>query len=429
MICEGGESQLVIPQGEDEHDYSTLSDIVPYSSTNVGGLIVSGGVEGVDWIIRTNNPRRIDILTSKLIHFTTNGALVNAQVQSHVDNQALNVIFEDVNLLANDTSAFFIGGTPTSINISVRGTNYLTAKTTAAVWIGNSVPRRSVINITGGGTDTLTLNKPINQYSIIEVRDTTLALIVDGPQLMAHTNGIPNTGNLLHFNGYDFVALTKNTGRINGVVMDRVQALTPTITTTTATTQQISSAIFQGVQFMVATYSLDGENWQDSPIFTGLKAGRQYEYHVKFINQPGFDFWLESEISTISVTTSPATYEVTIPSGFNINDDAPKNITIKSETLDLGHNGQVDVTIVDGSIQDNGRLQLQRLNSSDIIRSQLLVNNEIFNVRVDGVRQSVATFTMTNQDPVPISFVAPDEATILAGRYEGTVVFAISYSD
>ena len=392
---------------------------------------MSGGVEGVDWVVDSTSPADVIVLTSTPIRFTTNGTERFGRISSSVEGQALNLEFDNLFLTSPVGTPLIISGRPTSINITVRGNNYLSPNTggDTNIWITGTVPRRSVMTLTGGGTDTLTLRTPTNQLPNIVVDGTTLALVVDGPRLVAHTNGLPHTNNLLPFNGYDFVALTKNTGRINGVVMDRVQALTPIIATTTATTQQISSTIFQGVQFMVPTYSLDGENWQDSPIFTGLKAGRQYDYHVKFINQPGFDFWLESEISTISVTTSPATYEVTIPSGFNINDDAPKNITIKSETLDLGHNGQVDVKITGGTIQDNGRLQLQRLNGGDMIRSQLLVDDEIFNVRVDGVRQSVATFTMTNKDPVPISFVTPDEATIPAGTYEGTVVFEISYSN
>ena len=40
------ESQLVIPQGEDEHDYSTFSGITPYS-TNVGGFTVTGDRKSV----------------------------------------------------------------------------------------------------------------------------------------------------------------------------------------------------------------------------------------------------------------------------------------------------------------------------------------------------------------------------------------------
>jgi len=172
-------------------------------------------------------------------------------------------------------------------------------------------------------------------------------------------------------------------------------------------------------------YSLNGGPWaqQDWETFWDLEPGTTYSIRAKYASKSGIN---ESSVASMTITT-PVEYTVNIPATMQA-DGTSVDITV-GDHLVLGASGRLDITINGGTIQDNGRLQLHRLNSGDMIRSQLLVDDEIFNVRIGGVRQSIATFTMTNQDPVPISFAAPDEATILAGRYEGTVVFGISYSD
>jgi hypothetical protein len=431
MICGGGESQLVIPQGEDEHDCSTLSGIASDHNTGslfngndtktLNGLTATGGTEGVDWELYDPGVGAafITIKTATPITVTTHGVwLTNVNINA-ADIPVVNLTLMD-----------FHGwgwGEPVRLtrvnrlNLTIVGQNTFRQNQNGAILI-SSGPAESIIDITGDPLASLDLgDSPIGRAPIWSNNANVhrIGLIVNGPTIRATLNG-----QLTHdYMGPKLTQVTRGSGNINGYIFPRTSPAGPQVSLVSSTTQQVTVST-QALDFATPHYSLDGMTWQTSPIFTELKAGHTYNIHTKFIESA---FRLESETSITPISTKSAVYTVNIPATMQA-DGTSVDITVDN-TLDLGHNGQVDVKITGGTIQDNGRLQLYRLNSGDMIRSQLLVDDEIFNVRMDGVRQSVATFTMTNQDPVPISFAAPGEATILAGRYEGTVVFGISYSD
>jgi len=406
------DSQLVIPQGEDEHDNSTFSGIVPYSTT-VGGITVTGGVYNTDYLYENNT---LHILTRTPLHITTHNKPVYSRIIAHYNFQGdneINISLHNVHLYYSGTVILF----PRYHDVvHVTGNNVLHSTVGSPVGIVSDGP-----TFRGSGNASLAVISDTD-YCSADPSMWNIPTIYDNLELTLQSP----------MNTYVFMGRMRVTGNssINGVPVVNSIHPKPELRILNATAQLVELHSYNNIPqfFGNILYSLDGISWTNSSgIFANLKSGTSYTIFAKY---PAANGLQESPIATQLVSTEPAFYEVTIPSGFDINDGVtPENITVKSETLDLGHNGQVDVKIVGGSIQDNGRLQLSHLDTGDVIRSQLYVNSQLFQVRVGDVRQSVATFTMTDKDPVPISFAPPDETNIVPGTYEGTVVFGISYSD
>ena len=400
------ESQLVIPQGEDEHDNTTFSGITPYS-TNVGGFTVTGGTQGVDFDFL--NGQELTIKTATPLRIYNNDSYSFERISIHADSANITLCNVRLDAVSN---AITVNGY--NITINVEGTVKLSGNMRALRLSQNT----TIKGVPGSLLEIVRWN-PI-YVGIDALMPRYLHLIDVELKIPQPANGFLRNVRLVQ----------QGTLIINGVNISSGVNPLPDVAQGIVSANQLSvlTANYVHGVFGRTLYSLNGVDWLDNGgTFTNLESDTTYNVHVKYEAANGLQ---ESPVATYPVTTNHATYEVTIPSGFNINDDvAPKNITIKSETLDLGHNGQVDVKIVGGSIQDNGRLQLSHLDTGDVIRSQLYVNSQLFQVRVGDVRQSVATFTMTDKDPVPISFAPPDETNIVPGTYEGTVVFGISYSD
>ena len=406
----GGESQLVIPQGEDEHDNNTFSGITPYSTT-IGGITVTGGVLNVDFSYN-DMYSTFHILTSTHLTFTSNSIPTSARIGQGVAGIHVNITLDDLYLHGPHNDLLSLGDGMNTVNL--RGTVVMEAGHTG-------IRANGPVTITGADTSTLHIRK---------LGDSTHWLL---------TSQIPSTPVTLNNLTVHLVneriryinniqLSTSGNTSINTIPIVDSKIPIPALTTTSKSTDQIqvgTTNYLHGI-FGKPLYSLNGTYWEDNGgTFTNLTPGTPYTIHAKYEAANGLQ---ESPIASISVTT-PVEYTVNIPATTQA-DGTSVDITVDDD-LALGANGQVDVKIVGGSIQDNGLLQLSHLDTGDMIRSQLYVNSQLFQVRVGDVRQSVATFTMDAQThtPVPISFATPNEATIPAGTYEGTVVFAISYSD
>ena len=368
---------------------------------------MTGGTVGTDYYEYWGN---LVIMTDTPLHLTTHGNAVAFRIVTQSADQDMNLTLEDFHL--NGTIDAAITTPKGTSKITIIGNVTLTSDFSPFACQGN-------LYITGTGDAQLTIHKPSGTHTLITNPVNTVSLTLKNLNLtLSHAN-------FIYLRNVQLVGTSDI--RINGTHIFDNTIPKPQLTTSTLSINQIEVAptnYLRGI-FGKTLYSLNGTDWEDNGgTFTNLTPGTPYTIHAKYEAANGLQ---ESPVASISVTT-PVEYTVNIPATTQA-DGTSVDITVDDD-LALGASGQVDVKIIDGgTIQDNGRLQLFHSVSGDMIRSQLLVNNEIFNVRIDGVRQSVATFTMTNQDPVPISFATPNEATIPAGTYEGTVVFAISYSD
>ena len=405
------DSQLVIPQGEDEHDNSTFSGIVPYSTT-VGGVTVTGGDLGVDYI---HTATEINVLTNKPLTISGSGNLtlwLNAPACHGT------VTLRDLHLSR--------GATPTSAIINSHAE--VTIRVGGSVTLERTIDGRTILQLShrtkfvGDGISTLTLisnghERPTlpahylgaGGYSFVNIHVDLHNWWAGG----IHALSSVDYSQALSLNGWD------------GVSSGIFPAPSLSINTQTAKSLAVTTTNTIPRMFGQLLYSLDGSTWlQNGGMFPDLKSSTQYTIYAKHAARYGFQ---ESPITTYPMSTKPAVFEVEIPSGFHVNDDdAPKSITVKSETLDLGHNGQVDVTIISG-VDNGGLVPLTRSYASNTIYSQLLVDNIPFT----DTTQSIATFTMDTQThtPVPISFATPTESDIPAGQYQGVVTFSIEYSD
>ena len=427
LLGGGDESQLVIPQGEDEHDYSTFSGIVSDNNTgslfnvgdtkSLGGITIQGGTEGIDWTFEYEDFRAVlRILTSTKITLSSTG---NPRKQAFVAATGVSVVNIELDGYEVHTGATHMQFTRCStINIKVRGYNAICAQNDAPITFSQGL-NEILFTVTGNSAaDTLNLGETVANRSPLFSNNWNIhriGLQVIDATVLATRDGVPAHNNM----GPKITQVTRGTGNINGVTFRRTSQAGPHVSLITSTARQVTVST-PALDFATPIYSLDGVTWQNSPIFTELKAGQSYFIHAKFIESA---FRLESETSITPISTQPAVYTVNIPATSMEPGGTEKSITV-GDVMDLGYNGQIDVKIIDG-VDVGGLVRLSRLNASNTIHSQLMKNGVPFT----DITQSVATFTMTNQAPVPISFVTPDEAIIPAGTYEGTVVFAISYSD
>ena len=203
------------------------------------------------------------------------------------------------------------------------------------------------------------------------------------------------------------------------------RAPAPTVTISGVTTSSITvtapSSTDQNT-YGTAVYSIDGSTWQESNVFNSLYAGTSYTVYVKY---QGNSTYAESVAGSAATKTADATYTVTIPSTATAGGDSVY-ISIDEENMDLGLWGQVDVSVsyVYG-LSEEGKLYLIR--EGDLateITSRMLVNGEV----VTSFPCSVATFKASNTSAVAIRFSEPEEETILAGKYSGSLLFKISFS-
>jgi len=404
------ESQLVIPQGEDEYDYSPFSGITPYSMQLMDGVTLTGGTPGVDYRIfhyqmTILRPGRyeLDSLTGAISNYRI--TIQANDVQLHFNNMRIESP-KPVKIEGRNASLWF-----TRSN-SLTGTDAAPIETDFDTeLISNNWSDLTLHRTVNAEWGLLASNGDARRINLHEMR---LTLDQTAPHyfwnFVVGSAKVTTTG-LTTINRVPVHHNTQPMPNLHPYVYPREIAFVPTNSV---------PRVFGNI-----LYSVNNGPWATQPwdTFWDLEPGTTYTIRAKYAAFSGVN---ESPVATMTITT-PIEYTVNIPATMQA-DGTSVDITV-GDHLVLGASGRLDITINGGTIQDNGRLQLQRLNSGDMIRSQLLVDDEIFNVRIGGVRQSVATFTMTNQDPVPISFVAPNEANIPAGTYEGTVVFEISYSN
>ena len=181
-----------------------------------------------------------------------------------------------------------------------------------------------------------------------------------------------------------------------------------------------------------AEYSIDNINWQTNNIFTGLHSNKEYTVYARY---KGNDTYVVSDTVTAKVWTSEASYTITIPANPDSplvagKEDSTCTISInQKKSFDLGHNGQVNVKIKNDNkvVTEDAKLKLTRQNDAEnhTITSALLVNGKA----LGNINNNVAEFTMSNKEPVSVSFAKPTEKNILAGTYTGTITFEVSYSE
>ena len=170
-------------------------------------------------------------------------------------------------------------------------------------------------------------------------------------------------------------------------------------------------------------------DWQESNEFFDLSSNTVYKGYAKYI---GNDSWVESEEAVTEVMSDPAAYHIRIPSSLLIDGEATSaQIEVDTEQpFDLGGNGRITVKINhNNTLASDGTLTLTREGADNTITSTLFVNNQVFTDNIN----PIATFTMANKDTEKaiISCTKPESTTgrILAGTYNGTISFEITYAE
>ena len=209
------------------------------------------------------------------------------------------------------------------------------------------------------------------------------------------------------------------------------KAPTPTLTTTqTASSITVNLTNYKS-DYGQVQYKWDNGDWGTSNSLSNLGANASHTVSVRYMGQENYT---QSDEQKQDVKTKSADYTISIPA----NPDNPlvagkeeSNSTIsvnQEQPFDLGYNGQVDVKVKnDGKVTDKAELNLTRQNDIENhkITSALLVNGKA----LGNVNTSIATFKVKNDSPVTISFAKPTETNILAGTYNGTITFEVSYSE
>lgn len=174
-------------------------------------------------------------------------------------------------------------------------------------------------------------------------------------------------------------------------------------------------------------YSLNGRDWSKENVIHNLSANTKYTIYARY---EGNDNYNPSNSITTSAITKSATYTITIPATTLTAGDNNSNSTISVNTgspFDLGYNGHIDVNILkNDNVTEQGKLKLTReSDGKSIITSALLVNGKPFT----DITKNIAIFKSKDDIGVNVSFGKPTETKILAGTYNGTITFGISYNE
>lgn len=199
----------------------------------------------------------------------------------------------------------------------------------------------------------------------------------------------------------------------------------PATPTTSVTANSITvTAPSDTATYGAAQYSINGTTWQTSNTFSNLKAATNYTVYVKYTGNADY---MESDAVSKAVTTSSASYTITIPSTVTAGGTS-QNISVNTaQSFVLGYGGQVNVKVTSG-MTSAGIMTLTRTTGTvkPTISSQFKVNNANFT----NTNNNVATFKTKTDTAVPISFATPTHTSgvVPAGVYSGTVVFTMTYS-
>lgn len=313
-----------------------------------------------------------------------------------------------------------IGGGDGTSNIKITGGSVKA--------IGESSADIGTIPTNADGTANVYLAKLENQDGVNNVT-------VDGKTYTRQGNHPNDSAFYLYLTGEDhtivsgtnYYKATWNNGENNFEIKNKAPTPTVLIKETTANSITVNELSDQNI-YGTAEYRIDGQNWQKSNVFTGLKSNTNYTVYAKYTNDTGY---IESEAGSLNnVLTAPASYTISIPSTTLTAGSGSSTGTISVNTskgFDLGYNGHVDVKIQSNNdITSDGKLILKRQNDNTgkTITSALLVNGSTFG----DINKNVATFKTKDDNGVSISFAKP-EGTILAGTYQGTITFQVSYSE
>lgn len=213
-----------------------------------------------------------------------------------------------------------------------------------------------------------------------------------------------------------------------GGIVIGLKASTPQFTTS-STANSISVTISNyETKFGDIEYNWDKQGWTTEKTLSNLKANSSHMVAVRF---KGLNFYSPSDEATKTAATTPANYTITIPATTLIAGDNNSNSKISVNTgssFDLGYTGHIDVNILkNDNVTEQGKLKLKRINdiNSTIITSALLVNGKPFT----DITKNIATFKEKGDPGVNVSFEKPTETKILAGTYNGTITFGVSYSE
>lgn len=211
--------------------------------------------------------------------------------------------------------------------------------------------------------------------------------------------------------------LQRNGGAVTVIYNPTVEVSVQSTSAGSITVKELDNT----VTFGEAQYSLDGQNWYTSNVLN-CHANTTYTVYARYTKA-------QDKIGTTLATSSPASYNITIPATSLKagGEDSNASITVdETAGFDLGYNGKVDVTIKnDGSVTTDGKLKLKQKQGTAEITSALLIDG----TALGDINASVAAFTMSNKTPVSVSFAKPTETNISAGTYSGTITFVVSYSE
>lgn len=273
--------------------------------------------------------------------------------------------------------------------------------------------------------DETTIEKPVNTESNIEIQDSEPASqeqaeTKDNADISAsEPEQAEGTANMNE-------SAVQPDQQPENSIMPYTVAPAPTFTTTqTASTIKVTVTNYQ-YEYGLPQYKIDGGKWRDWGTFENLKSNSSHTIEVKFRGREETGY-TESEVVSQSASTTNADFTITIPAVNLIAGDknSTANITVDdTKNFDLGYSGQIDVKIkVGDNVTNDAKLKLE--NTKKTITSALIVNGK----ELGNIDTSIATFTMKDKTPVSISFAQPTETNIPAGTYNGTMTFAVSYSE
>ena len=383
-----------------------------------------------------------EIETETAIRMETSGETTEKETEVFIEQKAPRV--------ENDVAIVKIGETETRCTTLVQAFAVANGNTATVTLLQNTTITDS-INITGGritfdgnnykvtyeggtgftiqGNDTVIIAQNMNyQDDIMGINVYGATFILESGYIL-YINSIYNGGTVIINGGtIDYInnygGTVKHKSPTPSIAVDSVNAGSVTV-------KHLDNVDYYGG----AKYKLTDQtgtviyDWQESNEFFDLSSNTAYKVYAKYV---GNDSWVESEEAVTEIKSAPAAYHIKIPSSLLIDGEATSmQIGVDTEQpFDLGGDGRITVKINhNNTLASDGTLTLTREGADNTITSTLFVNNQVFTDNIN----PIATFTMANKDTEKaiISCTKPESTTgrILAGTYNGTISFEITYTD
>lgn len=383
-----------------------------------------------------------EIETETAIRMETSGETTEKETEVFIEQKAPRV--------ENDVAIVKIGETETRCTTLVQAFAVANGNTATVTLLQNTTITDS-INITGGritfdgnnykvtyeggtgftiqGNDTVIIAQNMNYQDDIMGINVYGATFILESGYISYINSIYNGGTVI-INGGTIAYINNYGGTVKhksptpSIAVDSVNVGSVTV-------KHLDNADYYGG----AKYKLTDQtgtviyDWQESNEFFDLSSNTAYKVYAKYV---GNDSWVESEETVTEIKSAPAAYHIKIPSSLLIDGEATSmQIGVDTEQpFDLGGDGRITVKINhNNTLASDGTLTLTREGADNTITSTLFVNNQVFTDNIN----PIATFTMANKDTEKaiISCTKPESTTgrILAGTYNGTISFEITYAE